>query len=125
MGGAPPSEEAVPSAVAFHLDAAVTSQPQPLPELGLPVEAEPDAERRLVRDLAALAANPAADPVAVQVARHGPQLEVTLRRAGLHIALPRVEPVARAHGVALASACSEEGVVTLSLLVPHAAAVQG
>jgi hypothetical protein len=114
----------VPTAVAFHLDAAVTPQPQPLPELGLPLEREPDAERRLVRDLTALAGSPA-DSVAVQVVRHGPQLEVTLRRAGLHIALPRVEPIARAHGVALASACSEEGVVTLSLLVPRAAAVHG
>ena len=115
----------MPNAVAYQLDAAVTAQPGPLPLLGLPFEPEADAERRLVRDLAALAGNPASEPVGVQVKRRGPQLEVTLRRAGLAIALARVEPVARAHGVALASASSAEGVVILSLLVPRASAVRG
>jgi hypothetical protein len=115
----------LPSAVAYQLDAAVTAQPRPLPQPGLPFEPEADAEGRLVRDLAALAGSPASEPVAVQVKRRGPQLEVTLRRAGLDIALARVEPVARAHGVALASAFSAEGVVTLSLLVPRASAVRG
>jgi hypothetical protein len=112
----------LPSAVAYQLDAAVTAQPRPLPQPGLPFEPEADAECRLVRDLAALAGSPASE---AQVKRRGPQLEVTLRRAGLDIALARVEPIARAHGVALASAFSAEGVVTLSLLVPRASAVRG
>ncbi|GEJ55323.1 hypothetical protein [Anaeromyxobacter diazotrophicus] len=115
----------MPSVVAYHLDPPVTAQPQQVTEVALLAPPEPDAEGRLVRDLTALAEAPAAGPVAVQVERRGPQLEVTLRRAGLAIALPRVEPVARAHGVALASACSADGVLTLSLLVPRAAAVRG
>lgn len=113
------------SVAAYHLDPPVTAQPQQVPELALRWQPEPDAERRLVRDLTALADAPATEPVDVEVTRRGPQLEVTLRRAGLAIALPRVEPVARAHGVALASACSAEGVVTLFLLVPRASAVHG
>lgn len=111
----------MPSAVAFHLDAAVTAQPAPL-EQALP---EPDTAGQLVRELAALADQPGGAPTAVQVARRGPQLEVTLRRPGLTLPLSRVEPVARAHGVALASASSAEGAVTLSLLVPRASAVHG
>jgi len=111
----------VPSHVAYHLDAVVTAQPNPLPDLAFLGAPEPGAERRLVSDLTALAENASQEPVTVQVMRHGVQLEVTLRRAGLAIALPRVELVMRAHGVALASACSAEGMVTLSLLVPSGA----
>lgn len=120
----------MPTPVAYHLDAAATPQPQPVPpELAAFCPPQPrgsaDAERLLVRDLAALAGGAAAGPLQIEVARHGPQVAVTLRRAGLSIALPRVEPIVRAHGVALASAHSADGVVTLSLLVPGAAAVRG
>ncbi len=114
----------MPSAVAYHVDSVATAQPRPPFELEI-TPPEPDAERRLVRALAALVESPSPDAVTVQVAHRGPRLEVTLRRAGLALALPRVEPVARAHGVAVASASCSEGVVTLSLLLPRAAAVRG
>jgi hypothetical protein len=112
-------EGTVPTAVAYQLDATATGQPQPfrplvaiLPQPGL------DAQTQLVHDLVALTDFPYADPVTVQVLRRGPQLEVTLRRAGLALELPRVEPVARAHRVAVASAYAAAGVVRLSLLLP-------
>lgn len=114
----------MPTPVAYQMDSVATPQPRPAPELEI-APPEPDAERRLVRALAALMESPDAEAVTVQVAHHGARLEVTLRRAGLTLALPGVEPVARAHGVAVASACCAEGVVTLSLLLPRAAAVRG
>ena len=109
------------ASVAYQLDATATAQPQPFrPIVARSPQPQPglDAETLLVHDLVALADFPDADPVTVQVLRHGPQLEVTLRRAGLALELPRVEPIARAHRVAVASAYAAAGVVRLSLLLP-------
>jgi hypothetical protein len=106
------------AAVAYQLDAAATGQPQSSRTVVALVPPALDAETQLVHDLMALADQPDAAPVTVQVSRHGPQLEVTLRRAGLALELPRVEPVARAHRVAIASAHAVAGVFRLSLLLP-------
>ncbi len=105
--------------VAYQLDATATGQPQPFPPIvALLPPPGLDAETLLVHDLVALADHSDSDPVTVQVVRHGPQLEVTLRRAGLALELPRVEPIARVHRVAVASAYAAAGVVRLSLLLP-------
>jgi hypothetical protein len=107
------------AAVAYQLDSAATGQPPSLrPVVALSPAPSLDAETQLVHDLMALADQSDAAPVTVQVSRHGPQLEVTLRRAGLALELPRVEPVARAHRVAVASAHAGAGVLRLSLLLP-------
>jgi len=107
------------AAVTYQLDAAATGQPQSSrPVVALVPPPALDAETQLVHDLMALADQPGAAPVTVQVSRHGPQLDVTLRRAGLALELPRVEPVARAHRVAVASAHAVAGVFRLSLLLP-------
>ncbi len=109
----------MPTAAAYQLDATASGQPQVLrPAAELAPLPDLDAETQLVHDLMALADQSDADPVTVQVSRHGPQLEVTLRRAGLALELPRVEPVARAHHVAVASAHAVAGVLRLSLLLP-------
>jgi hypothetical protein len=108
----------VPVAVAYQLDTAAATQPAATTlDVTGPVVAL-DAETQLVHDLVALADDPAADPVTVQVAHRGGQLEVTLRRAGLALELPVVEPVARAHRAAIACAYATDGIVRLSLLLP-------
>ena len=107
------------TAAAYQLDVTASGQPQaPRPVVELVPPQVLDAETQLVHDLMALADQPDAAPVTVQVSRHGPQLEVTLRRAGLALDLPRIEPVARAHRVAVASAHGFAGVLRLSLLLP-------
>ena len=109
----------MPTAVAYQLDVAASGQPQAprrIVELAHPPSL--DAEAQLVHDLMALADQPDAAPVTVQVSRRGPQLEVTLRRAGLALELPCIEPVARAHRVAVASVHAVAGVFRLSLLLP-------
>ena len=105
--------------VAYQLDASATGQPQAFPPVvALLPPPGLDPVTQLVHDLMALADQPDAAPVTVQVSRHGPQLQVTLRRAGLALELPRIEPIARAHGVAVATAYAAAGVIRLSLLLP-------